>query len=354
MNYRARLSLVFILLVIITTTFYLKGDSEVSYLQPQKYEILVSPYNTTKILDYLANAKTAIYMEVYVLTYYPLAELLANKAKSGVQVYVVLSRDVYGGIPSSEYNITNFLRENGVNITFLDTKFKYVHSKVYVIDNETTIISNQNPTYSGFFSNLGVTLVIKNSTIARWFASIILNDFHNYFPDYNYPGLVISPINSYSQLKGLLSVNASSIYMAMEGIYNSSGLVNLILSHPQRYIVAARSDISNVVIKEGLTAKIIVVGDYVYIGSINLSGTSIRENRELGIIIKDPNLANAMKSLILKWYGAVKTNTTTTLPKNTATTTTSTASSLNYFLILLLIVVIIILLLLVFIRRFNR
>ncbi|MEM1627155.1 MAG: phospholipase D-like domain-containing protein [Sulfolobaceae archaeon] len=310
--------LIFVLLINLVITIQLKSESETSqfsYLISKDYEILVSPLNSTKILDYLNNAKKAIYIEVYVMTYYPLAELLANKSRHGIQVFVVLSRDVYGEIPSSEYDVTDYLKRNGVNVSFLDTKFKYVHSKVYVIDNQTVIVSTQNPTYSGFFRDLGVSIVIRNSTIATWFATIILNDHRGYFPAYNYPGIIVSPLNSYYQLKGLLSINESSVYIAMEELYNSSELVSYILLHNNKYVVVDRSDLVTnwIRVKENLTAKLIVIGDYVYVGSINLSYSSIFKNRELGVIIKDPNLANALKSLILSWYGVKDFITTSSI-----------------------------------------
>jgi len=47
--------------------------------------VLVSPINTTKIVDYVKAAKKAVYMEVYVFTYRPLADALVDIARRGLR-----------------------------------------------------------------------------------------------------------------------------------------------------------------------------------------------------------------------------------------------------------------------------
>jgi len=313
----------FLLLIIITLTLLTNlsfsqvvTTTHFSYVTVSKYEVLVSPYNMTDIVNLLEEANKSIYVEVYLLTYQSLANVLASKAKSGVQVYLVLSSNVYGGIPSEENSLVQYLESSGVHVKFV-SHFYYVHSKVYVIDNNTVIISTNNPSYYGFTQDLGVAIVIYNSTIATWFSTIILNDYNCYFPNYNYTGLVISPINSYSQLNGLFSYNSPTIYASIEEIYSDSDLTTPLFSHQNKYIVASRTD-QNIPTNPDLTSKVVVVGDYVYIGSINLSHTSVYSNRELGIIIMNSTLAEQMKSLIMHWYNEANSSNSggITFPSN--------------------------------------
>jgi hypothetical protein len=99
-----------------------------------------------------------------------------------------------------------------------------------------------------------------------------------------------------------------------------------------------------------LTAKAIVVGNYVYIGSINLDYTSLHQNRELGIIIENPVIAEEVRGVILQWYSEYvgqapkpttnsnSTSTTTTTPPPTSTThSTSTSTILVAFFIIAVI-----------------
>ncbi|WP_243680371.1 phospholipase D-like domain-containing protein [Vulcanisaeta souniana] len=56
-----------------------------------------------------------------------------------------------------------------------------------------------------------------------------------------------------------------------------------------------------------LTAKAMVVGgNYVYVGSVNLDYTSLHSNRELGIIIENPQVAQEVITVIQQWYGESK------------------------------------------------
>lgn len=335
----------FLLLIIITlplltnlTFSQVVTTTHFSYVTVSKYEILVSPNNMTDIVNLLEEANKSIYIEAYLLTYQSLANVLASKAKSGVQVYLVLSSNVYGGIPSDENSLVQYLESSGVHVKFV-SHFYYVHSKVYVIDNKTIIISTNNPSYYGFTHNLGVAIVIYNSTIATWFSTIILNDYNYYFPSYNYTGLVISPINSYSQLKGLFSYNSPTIYASIEEIYSDSDLTTLLLSHQNKFVVASRTD-QNIPTNHDLTAKVVVVGDYVYIGSINLSHTSVYSNRELGIIIMNSTLAKQMESLIMHWYKEA----------NSSSSSGITFSSNDSVYILLLVIIIFLVILLLYVK----
>jgi hypothetical protein len=102
----------------------------------------------------------------------------------------------------------------------------------------------------------------------------------------------------------------------------------------------------------GLTAKAIVVGNYVYIGSINLDYTSLHQNRELGIIIENPVIAEEVRGVILQWYSeytgqapkpttnstSTPTSITTTTPPPTSTTN-STSTSILFVAIFIVAVI---------------
>jgi len=279
-----------------------------TYVTISKYDIFISPYNLTNISFLLENATQSIYAELYELTYQPIINILAEKASEGVQVYIVLSNYTYGGIPYDEESAVSYLENHNVHVKFVSA-FMYVHSKVFVIDNNTVIISTNNPTYYGLTQDKGLAIAIFNKTISEWFSTIILNDYRCFFNNYTYPGLIISPVNSYSQLYGLFSYPSSYIYASFEEIYEDSDLTSVLLSHQHSMIVTTRNDVGLPTTND-LTAKIVVNGNYVYIGSINLSHTSLFDNRELGIIIKNTVLASEMIKIIENWSG--DTNNTST------------------------------------------
>ena len=106
----------------------------------------------------------------------------------------------------------------------------------------------------------------------------------------HYPGIVVSPINSECELSDILS-QPGHLYIAMEELYPSSGFYPVVEQHEMTVVTSTYSEDNCAVSQLGavevpdMTAKIIVVGNYVYVGSVNLDYNSIHCNRELGIII---------------------------------------------------------------------
>jgi len=291
----------------IPTPPYVAASPFVS-LSASQVGIIVAPQNSTYILNALSNARHCVYIEAYELTYQPLVNELVSLAGHGVSVYVVLSGNVYGGIPEDEYAAVQELTSAGAHVSF-NYMYDFVHSKVFVIDNETVILGSINPTYYGFEHDLGIDLVINNASIARVFAQVILSDYYNEtVSQVSYPGIVVSPINSAEYLGALLN-QPGTLYMAFEELYPSSGFYGLIQQHSKRVVLVGEHSENDYAVGElgavmvpGLTAKAIVVGNYVYIGSINLDYTSLHQNRELGIIVQNPVVADEVRNAILQWY----------------------------------------------------
>jgi hypothetical protein len=86
----------------------------------------------------------------------------------------------------------------------------------------------------------------------------------------------------------------------------------------------------------------------VYIGSINLDYTSLHQNRELGIIIVNPVIAEEVRDVILQWYSeytgqAPKPTSnytsapTAVSPPTSATSSTSASTMLVVFFIIVII-----------------
>jgi phosphatidylserine/phosphatidylglycerophosphate/cardiolipin synthase-like enzyme len=316
------------------------------YLEIKKdqIEIIVAPENSSRILDLLYKANRSIYMEVYVLTNNEVVSLLYNLSKRGVEVLIVLSGRVVGGIPASENNSIKILTGAGAKVRF-NYDFRFVHSKVFVIDNESVILGSINPSYYDFNVDKGLDIAIHNSTIAKIFASIIIADFYGISKEFSYPGIVVSPLNSEEMLRNLLS-QQGDLYIAIEELFPSSDMFSIIKSHKGLILVSdnqgnseAAKDLNAKVIK-GLSAKIIIVSDYVYVGSINLSSSSLHYNRELGVIIKNPEIASNIRNIILNWAGVTSSSLSTSLPNY---------SQLGIIIVIILIILILILFL---IRRF--
>jgi phosphatidylserine/phosphatidylglycerophosphate/cardiolipin synthase-like enzyme len=94
-------------------------------------------------------------------------------------------------------------------------------------------------------------------------------------------------------------------------------MYSYIEGHTDRVVIVGEHSENDYAVSElgavmvpGLTAKAIVVGNYVYVGSVNLDYESLHNNRELGIIIENPVVAEEVRDAILQWYSEYASGTT--------------------------------------------
>ena len=298
--------IIIIMMAAITSIAAAQSNCFIS-INDNQLSLLIGPSNASYLLRLINSANSSIYVEAYEFTYWPLANELINASRRGVEVMIVLSGNVYGGVPSSEDAIINELNSSGARVRFM-YGYDFTHSKVFIIDNETAVLGSINPTYYGLTRDLGIDVVIHNSTVAHELANIIIEDYEGKPIALDYPGIIVSPINSAQCLGDLLNM-PGPLYMAMEELYPSSGEFGAVLTHGHRYVVlndygenqAASMELGARLLG-GLTAKAIAINGYVYIGSINLDSTSLSGNREIGIIIHNPALARRVALIIAAWY----------------------------------------------------
>ncbi len=302
-----RAALIIIIMMVAAASIAAAQSNCFITINNDQLSLLIGPSNASYLLELINSANSSIYVEAYEFTYRPLANELINASRRGVEVTIVLSGNVYGGVPSSEDAIINELNSSGARVRFM-YGYDFTHSKVFIIDNETAVLGSINPTYYGLTRDLGIDVVIRNSTVAHELANVIIEDYEGRPIAINYPGIVVSPINS-AQCIGWLLNMPGTLYMAMEELYPSSGEFGAVLLHDHRYVVlndyeenqAASMELGARLLS-GLTAKAIVIGGYTYIGSINLDSTSLSSNREIGVIIHNPALAKRVALIIAAWY----------------------------------------------------
>lgn len=147
-----------------------------------------SSYQT--IIQELDNATTSIFLNVYEFTNPYLSQRLVNASNRGVDVKVFLEGGPVGGIGDDEKWITRQLYENGSEVRFMITddandihdRYSYDHAKYCVIDNQTVFLTSENWAYTGIpmntsFGNRGWGIVVRNSSVAGYFADVYFEDF---------------------------------------------------------------------------------------------------------------------------------------------------------------------------------
>ena len=245
-----------------------------------------------------------------------------------------------------------------------DTEFAYTHAKMAIIDNSITVVMSGNWVKTGVpihpsYGNREWGVVIYDSDIASYFNNIFLNDLaiatpydssdgtgksiSSYVPHGKYPHPftndtfegtfevypVLSPDNSENMIKQLIASANESLEIAQLYIYKNWGsslspFVDEIVSAAQRGVQvkiilnngsSANDDLinylqsydniaialSNETYFETYHVKgVIVDGKLVLISSINWSKNSVRNNREVGVIIKGSDVSTYFKS-VFEW-----------------------------------------------------
>jgi phosphatidylserine/phosphatidylglycerophosphate/cardiolipin synthase-like enzyme len=265
------------------------------------------------LLDEIAAAQRAIDLEVYIVSDEIILDALADAARRGIAVRVILEEHPFGG-GGGQPEIFAWLENAGIAVRYGNPVFRFTHIKTMVIDNAVAIIMNQNLTESAFTSNRDFGVITNEPDAVRTAAAIFAADWTRGDEPDPRP-LVVSPTNARAELLAFVAGASDSLDLYAEVLRDTEILDALIAAVERgvrvRLIVSDSPDFAaeraalaaggvDVRLASSLYvhAKVIVADDErAFIGSQNLSATSLDLNRELGIIVADPvNLARITRT----------------------------------------------------------
>jgi phosphatidylserine/phosphatidylglycerophosphate/cardiolipin synthase-like enzyme len=256
------------------------------------------------ILDEIAAARHSIDLEIYIVTDEAILDALERAQRRGVNVRVILEEHPFGG-GGGQSEIFARLEAAGIAVRWGNPTFRFTHIKAMVVDGEVVVIMNQNLTTSSFTGNREFGVVTTRPDAVRTAAAIFEADWtRGAEPD---PGpLVVSPTNARAELLALVRGADRSLDVYAEVIRDPALLDALIDARKRgvevRLLVSPSADNATdreKLAREGIAirlmssiyvhAKLIVADDArAFVGSQNISATSLDQNRELGIIVDDP------------------------------------------------------------------
>lgn len=198
------------------TTQVLKEFS-VDKIEPRSVEILTTP--DKKVLDRIVSmidrAKQQVLVEVYILTEKRIIQALKDAKKRGVDVRVVLEKNVFGG---TNINAKTFktLQTAGVSITYDNSKlYNFIHTKLLIID-DAYVITTGNLSYSSFVYNREFYVIGTDGADLQTLENIFGADFEGREILESTTNLVISPINSRKKIETLLISAHKDIFLYAE------------------------------------------------------------------------------------------------------------------------------------------
>ncbi|HEY8073955.1 MAG TPA: phospholipase D-like domain-containing protein [Labilithrix sp.] len=251
--------------------------------------------------DVLARATKTIRVMVYEIGYGPILDALEAKAKAGLDVRVIL--DVAQQSTNQKY--MDMLTAAGAKAIWSDVQFTYMHAKTIVVDEKEAVVSTGN--FAQFRMNIERNFVAHDTDPADVDVLVKLfdADFARTSPDLACTRLLVSPVNSKQRLLDLIGTATKEIVVesmqfedrdvraAIVARKNAGVSVRVILADTG--FVSANADAATYLASNGIEARymtspvvhvkaIVVDGTTAYVGSENLSYTSLVKNREVGVV----------------------------------------------------------------------
>ena len=151
--------------------------------------VLLSPDAARgSLLSFLASADRTLEIAVYTLTSHAVGAVVAERARSGVRVRVLLEGAPVGGIDADEQEIVDALLASNVQVRFLASgadavkRYRYLHAKYAIVDGDAVAISSENFGDSGFPlpgepGNRGWSVIVEDRALAGQLWEVFEEDF---------------------------------------------------------------------------------------------------------------------------------------------------------------------------------
>jgi phosphatidylserine/phosphatidylglycerophosphate/cardiolipin synthase-like enzyme len=331
-----------------------------------------------EVMAFVAAARTSLSICTYQFNHPLLASLLAEKARSGVDISMLIEGEPVAGISDASVTQLHFLEQSGVNVSIMLSRdgyrrYDFVHAKYMVADDDRFLVMSENLVNEALAHNRGWGAIVQSVDGARFLEEMFLEDVDEgkgdirpaaqafervgEFTPPDAPILTsgvsmvpcsarfaISPERSLDALLGLISNATDRLLMEeMQADYDDMslmGLVEALESSAERGVGVRVLLDSSLDTKDGANRRFtqrigasvqsrlasddhafttihnkgIISDDRVLISSINLGSTSIGENRELGVILGSKALADQLAAVFASDWSSDAVAPTITLP----------------------------------------
>lgn len=272
-------------------------------------------------LDVIAGAQRSLRIMVYEFTSDTIREAVRAKAAAGVDVRVIVDRTQQSDNQAS----FDVLTAAGAKVQWSDPGFTYTHAKFIVADDAVALVSTGNlDHYIHSGRNFGA--VDRDLGDVRTLAKLFDADFAHVGPDIGCTRLVLSPNNA--KERHLELINSATTSLTIESMqfsdrdirdavlarFQAGVAVRVLLASPSW--VSANGSAGTWLNTHGIPARwrsspavhvkaIVVDGKAAFLGSENLSWTSLTKNREVGLVSTEADdVALVAGTFERDWEGA--------------------------------------------------
>jgi cardiolipin synthase A/B len=285
----------------------------------QNVKLFIEPQaGESVITGAITGAKKSVWVEMYLLTDKKVISALEDTAHRHIDVRVMLEDHPYGGGSVSPTQTLDQLKAAGIQTKTTNPTFALTHEKGMVIDGSTAYIMTSNFTLAALGAgkstlNREYGIIDTNTQDVNNVKDIFTADWNRTQAKVSSSNLVVSPINSRNTFITLIHSAKRSLLIEAEEM-NDPAVEQALVSQEQQGVaiqVILPKDDSNAkgitTIKNGdvqvkkdshlyMHAKIIIVDQQkAFVGSENISTYSLDKNRELGIIVSNTSVLNALQ-----------------------------------------------------------
>jgi phosphatidylserine/phosphatidylglycerophosphate/cardiolipin synthase-like enzyme len=304
---------------------------------PRAPQLFVEPQDGRGvILQAIASAHRQIRLGICDLSDPIIGQALADAVARGVEVQVIVDRDDYASNPDEQALLARLATE-GVEVHLSNPIFDQSFEKEMVIDGRTVLIMTMCLVPATFEDTRDYGLVLATPSIIAEVTHFFDNDWafsappgvapppYNPTPPVSVPNLIWSPINASAKLTSLIQgarhtidattellddpyLESALIAAASRGVQvrlilpavprtgsNAAGIA-LLASHGVDVRVTIGQDPPVGALPYMHAKTMIVDGKLAYLGSIDLQTASTSDDRELGILFRQPGLIAPLRA----------------------------------------------------------
>lgn len=310
------------------------------------HTLLVFPGSHQPVYDFVNSAQHSIDLTMYELDDTTMEDDLIAAAGRGVDVRVILDGRVG---PGSKYYQPGYdkLKAGGVNVVWSNPAYYFTHQKTLTVDGRESLIMTGNLDSYYYNSDRDYALFDANPLDVWAIEQTFDADFayQPITPSAGSGDLVWSPTTSEDRILDVINGAHRTLLVEQEEMYDTD-VINALIAAAQRgvqvklaiidecglypylnQLLAAGVQISlnNTATDTLYTHAKVFVADYgqfderAEFGSINISNTSLNENRELGVVLdafgpRNQQVLDTLDSVISGDFAGGQTYTATTDP----------------------------------------
>src|SRR5262245_8954546 len=266
----------------------------------------------TRIGSLIDSAQHTLDIHMYLFTVHALADKIVAAHQRGVSVRIILDPDEAGNAA-----VRPAFQAAGIATVNASTVYTFSHAKYLLIDRASAVIMSMNFNIDAMSSERNYGMVDTDPEDVSDVQAIFDQDFalgSGMSPkpaDLTCTRLIVSPVNSHARILDLINgskttLDVEVLYITDATVRNAIGAakargvtVRVILENPSDQ--APNADLTTYFKNGGVPvryaeafychAKLIISDGIAFVGSENMSPTSLAQNREVGALVFEPTQA---------------------------------------------------------------